>query len=217
MLREVQHQLSLPEHKLVQEVQTRWNSTYLMLERFHEQFEAITTTLCLLGHNDICLAVEEKQKINNALSHLKPFLEATKDISGQEYISSSLIIPLTKLLQQQYRSTLSSDTLASSHSTELNHRFLSIEAAFTTAVTTDLDPRFKKIPFAAQSSIDHTIRRIVQELSSLQPTKQDDSADHDGSDTDSEQPHLQACGLLLTNQLSSKRSSTTDSIIEIRR
>ena len=43
-LRDVQKQLKVPEHKLVQEVSTRWNSTYLMFERIVEQFEAITTT-----------------------------------------------------------------------------------------------------------------------------------------------------------------------------
>jgi hypothetical protein len=98
-LAEVQRQLSLPEHKLKQDVPTRWNSTYIMLERIFEQFDAITTALCLLNHNDLCLQAKDKHTISAALDLLKPFFEATEEISGEEYVSVSMIIPLTKLLQ----------------------------------------------------------------------------------------------------------------------
>ena len=70
----------------MQDVSTRWNSTYIMLERFYEQFEAITTTLCLVNQNDLCLKVENKATISKALQILKPFLEATEIISGQAYV-----------------------------------------------------------------------------------------------------------------------------------
>ena len=97
-LAEIQHQLSLPEHMLMQDVSTHWNSTYIMLERFHEQFDAITTTLCLVNQNDLCLKAEEKDTISKALQLLKPFLEATENISGQAYVSISMIVRLTKIL-----------------------------------------------------------------------------------------------------------------------
>ncbi|XP_065639326.1 zinc finger BED domain-containing protein 4-like [Hydra vulgaris] len=41
-LKEIQSQLKLPEHNIIQDVSTRWNSTYYMLERFIEQKKAIT-------------------------------------------------------------------------------------------------------------------------------------------------------------------------------
>jgi hypothetical protein len=40
-LEELQKQHSLPKHKLIQDVPTRWNSTYFMLERIFEQKNAI--------------------------------------------------------------------------------------------------------------------------------------------------------------------------------
>ena len=40
-LKEIQSQLKLPEHKIFQDVFTRWNSTYYMLESFIEQKKAI--------------------------------------------------------------------------------------------------------------------------------------------------------------------------------
>jgi len=71
-LKEVQDQLSLPQHKFIQDVLTYWNSTYLMLERFHEQFETVAT-LYLAGQNDLCLSPHERTTIETALKALKPF------------------------------------------------------------------------------------------------------------------------------------------------
>ena len=45
LLKIIQAQLQLPEHQLSQEVCTRWNSTFCMLERLLEQHRAVTTVL----------------------------------------------------------------------------------------------------------------------------------------------------------------------------
>lgn len=58
-LGEVQRQLSFPQHKLIQDVATRWNSTFFMFERIVEQHECITTALCLSSRNDLCLENED--------------------------------------------------------------------------------------------------------------------------------------------------------------
>ena len=75
-----------------------------MFERIVSQHEAITTSLCLLGKNDLCLSNEEIDILKNTIVSLKPFLEATNNISGESYVSVSLIIPLCRLLQQHCRS-----------------------------------------------------------------------------------------------------------------
>lgn len=41
-LEDLQKRNDLPQHKLIQDVQTRWNSTYFMIERLFEQKTAIT-------------------------------------------------------------------------------------------------------------------------------------------------------------------------------
>lgn len=45
ILREMQTQLHLPNHKLIHNVSTRWNSSLEMLERFWEQQPAVLNTL----------------------------------------------------------------------------------------------------------------------------------------------------------------------------
>ncbi|CAI6354380.1 unnamed protein product [Macrosiphum euphorbiae] len=76
-LQQIQIRLNLPNHKLIQMVETRWNSVYLMLERIIEQKEAIVFDLV----KDIDVTVGEWELINGYVEILKPVLEATKEFS----------------------------------------------------------------------------------------------------------------------------------------
>ena len=154
----------------MQEVSTRWNSTYLMFERIVKQFEAITTALCLLGQNHLCLKNEDKEYISGCLKVLKPFWEATKNISGDKYVSISMIIPLVKLLQQNVRQHLVTIPLAAIISTELTSRFSPIQGAFVTACKTLPDPCFKKLPFSSPTAPDFAIARITNEVAKIVDT-----------------------------------------------
>lgn len=44
----MQSRLNIPQHKLIQDVKTMWNSVFYMLERYLEQKEAVRTTLCMM-------------------------------------------------------------------------------------------------------------------------------------------------------------------------
>ncbi|XP_003388406.1 PREDICTED: zinc finger BED domain-containing protein 1-like [Amphimedon queenslandica] len=216
-LRNVQKQLEAPEHKLVQEVCTRWNSTYLMFERYVKQHEAITAALCFLGHNDLCLSTDEVTKISHANSVLAPFLEATENISGDHYVSVSMILPLKKLLHQQSSSQQSSSTLAKILADEIHRRFSSLETSYVTSATALLDPRFKKIPFSSSTYIEQTTNRIVGEMAALPTTA--DSLPDDQSESDA---HVTSSSLWSSfdekvAQSTSHRTPATECIIEIRR
>ena len=62
--------LNLPEQKLIQQVETRLNSTFYILERYLEQEEAATTMLCVLDKNDIVIQADRKEKSSQYCDHL---------------------------------------------------------------------------------------------------------------------------------------------------
>ena len=110
-LKEVQYQLNLPEHKLIQEVGTRWNSTFFMFNCIIKHHDAITTALCLLGRNDLCLSAEDFKLLKTSLSALQPFETATREISADLYLSMSKPIPLRRSLKHLAAGSSREDTL----------------------------------------------------------------------------------------------------------
>ena len=213
-LRAIQKQLNMPELKLIQDVVTRWNSTYLMLERIISQHEAITTTLCLLDKAVMCLSSEEKVTISQSLLLLKPFFEATEDISGDKYVSISLIIPLTKLLLKA-ASSGPDIPLRSLLVRELTRRFSQIEQRYTIAVSTLLDPRFKKLTFADTSAVEQAVRRLKEDVLNLIPTPEE-------TEDQTEVECHSSTGLWATfdekvSRASSHRTDTTDGFLEVKR
>ena len=191
------------------------------MERVHEQFAAVTTALCLVGQKDLCLAPEDKHTIENALISLKPFLHATEAISGQNYVSVSLIVPLAKELQLQYSRVASqTSSLGIVLSRELRNRFVSIETAYITAITTLLDPRFKKLPFCNHSALDTVIRRITNELASIPSPQSAVPMESNAAEVLSDSVNSSDLWASFDNKVAesnSRRSSTTDSMIELRR
>jgi len=78
LLSNVQIQLELPEHQLSQEVCTRWNSTFFMLERFLEQLRAVTTVL----PETTCtaeLTITQWNIVNQLVLLLHPFEEFSRE------------------------------------------------------------------------------------------------------------------------------------------
>lgn len=66
-LKELQSQLQLPEYRLIQAVDTRWNSVLYILERLYE-WQTVITALYLLGRNTLCLNEEEWSHISQAIA-----------------------------------------------------------------------------------------------------------------------------------------------------
>lgn len=96
---EVQQQLKFPEHKLIVDVETRWNSTYYMMERLVEQQQAVVATLCFLDRSDLLLDSKDFDVLKEIIKLLKPFEVATREMSEEKHVSVSKIIPLCHNLQ----------------------------------------------------------------------------------------------------------------------
>lgn len=108
ILREKQQQLTLPSHKLIQDVSTRWNSSHDMLEHFLEQQPAVFATLMsrelrkgeevnTLGEKDICNA-------EDIVRLMAPVKVVTTILCEDEMPTLSMIAPLRAKLKTQFES-----------------------------------------------------------------------------------------------------------------
>ena len=166
-----QNHLNLPNHKLIQQVDTRWNSVYYMLERYLEQHEAIRTTLCLLDKNEIIIPSDSNVILKEVVEILAPFEAVTREISSEKYTSASKIIPISKGLQKLTSSHMETmpRLLTQNLIADMRARFLNMEENKLLASATLLDPRFKKLAFADKEAAERVIRIIVSEISTEQP------------------------------------------------
>uniref|UniRef100_A0A674MNF8 BED-type domain-containing protein n=1 Tax=Takifugu rubripes TaxID=31033 RepID=A0A674MNF8_TAKRU len=226
-LKEVQNQLNLPQHKLIQAVDTRWNSVLYMIDRLYEQQEAITTALCLLGRNNMCLSGEEWSHIKQAIDVLRPFEEATKEVSAEQYVTVSKVIPLVSLLQQATTSAAQSNSLASQLAAQCKRRFQNIEHNHTLAASTFLDIRFKNIVFCDSTNVEMIKARLITEMQAL-PCAETPSTRHEAAASTSTATQGSPAECSSSKGLwrefdsrvvafQSKRTANTDAHIEIRR
>nr|XP_054593165.1 zinc finger BED domain-containing protein 4-like [Nothobranchius furzeri] len=111
-LAQVQQQMGRPTLKLVTEVPTRWNSTYQMLSRLHDEKEAVWVSLASLQTDLTPLTADEFNILKEALLVLAPFHQATVELSEERRVSGSKVIPMMKMLNcaLERNSLLSSTT-----------------------------------------------------------------------------------------------------------
>ncbi|XP_048010537.1 zinc finger BED domain-containing protein 4-like [Megalobrama amblycephala] len=83
-LAQVQEQMGRPVLKLIIEVDTRWNSTYNMLERLYQVREPVGAALACLRTDITPLTALEYEAIQDALHVLAPFHQATVELSAEK-------------------------------------------------------------------------------------------------------------------------------------
>lgn len=83
-LKATQQQRGFKVLRLKQDVVTRWNSTYHMLERFVEMKDAIITTLALVNPTLNTFSPNEWEIMQEACQSLKPFYEVTVEVSAEK-------------------------------------------------------------------------------------------------------------------------------------
>lgn len=76
-LREVQEQMQCPVMKLIQEVDTCWNSTFHTLQRLFEERLSVGASLATLRTDVRPLSSEDHDTISACLKLLAPFYQAT--------------------------------------------------------------------------------------------------------------------------------------------
>ncbi|KAJ4940992.1 hypothetical protein JOQ06_027279 [Pogonophryne albipinna] len=170
MLKEKQRLLQLPEHKLMTDVVTRWNSAHDMLERFLEQQPAICAALlwrevrktekdlCTLTESDVTTAEE-------VVIALKPMKEATQYMSKEKTPTLSVIAALQDTLIDGLKPIEGESAvikeMKAAMSGDLQRRYIDLKA--TLHACSAMDPRFKSLPFLTENQRQEVYDGLIAE------------------------------------------------------
>lgn len=86
-----------PTHALIQDVVTRWNSTFHMFQRFLELKTPLLSSLADLNY-DVNLTSEDWQIISQSCNILKRFEEITIEMSSEKSVTISKTILFSQAL-----------------------------------------------------------------------------------------------------------------------
>ena len=150
-LSDYQRSCDVPAHHLIQDVETRWNSTFLMLQRISEQRKALS--LYSVEHGGIVMLNKtELELVDRIASILKPFYDATLEISRDD-ACISVVIPIVSLLLSKLQATADDVGLLQMKAAlrdAMNRRFATVKTEPNLMAATLLDPRFKEMYFSVQ-------------------------------------------------------------------
>lgn len=137
-------------HGLIQEVPTRWNSSYFMLRRIIDIDEEISATLLCCPRAPNPINADEILVLKELVAILVPFYEATLQVSANKTPTVSLVIPLLCELDQKIcRLKLNTKSEPAMSvigiiQNRLPTRFSHYETRTVTRIATALDPKLKK-------------------------------------------------------------------------
>lgn len=143
----------LTQLKLIQSIDTRWNSTFEMLVRFISLSKEVGSILLSIPDSPEMLTASELQLANEIVEVLQPLEKVTRELCAERYVTASKIIPLINCLTnkiEKLRGSLKTQTalaLVDRLKNSISRRFEQIENNSIMAASTVLDPRFKKIHF----------------------------------------------------------------------
>lgn len=162
--------MSLPILKLKKDMPTRWNSILCMIERFSELRIPLSATLISLINAPENLNASDWAIIDDIIPLLKPIHKVTEELSGEEYTTLSRIIPIIRGLQYvllgKNPTTEVGLRLKTCLSEVVARRLGWLEVHKSVAVSTLLDPRFKKTGFGVPENADNTQKWLTEILAS---------------------------------------------------
>uniref|UniRef100_A0A671UN90 HAT C-terminal dimerisation domain-containing protein n=2 Tax=Sparus aurata TaxID=8175 RepID=A0A671UN90_SPAAU len=177
-LKTKQKQMGIPEKKLIQDVSTRWNSTFHMVTRLLEQRWPLTATLSdptvtPRGKQHLDLKPDQWALLEELAKALQAFESATVYLSGETYVTVSALPPLVRGLQKSTQTTYETapvqafQAAASQETTACWSREVTVkdDSPDTQIIAAALDPRFRKLKFLTPEER-FSVQSKVQSLAS---------------------------------------------------
>jgi hAT family C-terminal dimerisation region len=156
------------QHKIKDYVATRWNSVYTMLKRFVELAPDLVTVLYNFEKAPPMPSTQELQICSELVSLMAPLNEATVEMSGENYVTVSKVIPIVACIHNCVSGTTATSPLAKDLKVkllqELEFRFANIETKAIYAKATILDPRYKRVHFKRAVCAANAVQAITREV-----------------------------------------------------
>jgi len=157
-------------YELINDVVTRFNSTYFMVKRIQLISDNINECLDTLKQQDLILSEEELDDLDDLVSILEPFNEITIFLSGSDYPTFNIILPsLAALIKKVETMIIDSDNIKNIkdylliESKELFDKYLRNDIAI---ISTFLDPNYKHLLFiedkTQKNKIFEKIRKMIK-------------------------------------------------------
>lgn len=207
--------------KLIQSVETRWNSTYEMIERFLHRSPILNSIIHRHTTAPSMTSAAENCHLKEIMQLLEPLQSATKQLSGEKYATSSIAIPIATNLHNRISNiSTTSDIGVKFKEAILNamKKRLKVEQVLSLSISTLLDPRWKSMYFrdaqACANSIQH-VKNTMKKMPSPPQTGHGQSSDSDTGDAASSSffgDHAKMVQKTWKTQTSSRRSNLPDEL-----
>ena len=166
ILHQKQSDLHYPQLNLIEDVATRWNSSFYMMERILKQQQPLCAALLELRKTDLLPSDTEISTMEVFVEILRPFVEVTEVMGGEKTVSISAVRPLlhkllTKsLLVKPYDAKLAK-SIKGVVLKDLESRYNDISTNQLLNKACFLDPRFKTLGFLSDQQ-KQTIRQQIE-------------------------------------------------------
>lgn len=224
-LKSIQRELNKSELKLVKHIEVRWNSAYHMIQRIIQVRDELTLAINQLPNAPPNLTAEEYSFLSELETLLEPFESCTVAISGEKYVTISLIIPLLKGLCLRFvefentpHFSESARNVISIMKTSFNNKLRSFENRSACIIATLLNPHFKKAGFKTAADAERATNLVQKEYSLfLSSKKRNESETVEGLNEDIPQKKSKLQSLLyFVDQSNETQSVTADAIVDLR-
>lgn len=175
--KQVELDSSSPPLRVIQDVSTRWNSTFYMLQRLLQLQRAISIILVdpvitpKKDHRDLLLSEHQWTLADQLVKILEEFEVATTVLSGQKYVTLSLALPVVTHLKtvademSQSANAGAPRQFATALAQELDGKFSlsDIDTDSAAVMAAALDPRFRGLQFLSEEQRVAVHQRVVQQ------------------------------------------------------
>lgn len=176
-LAELQRAYELPQHHLLQDVPSRWSTSFHMLERLIEQKRAVNEMSLECNFREL-ISCDQWEVMQSVCHALKPFEAASREMSSR-VSTLSQVIPMIHILNRKmemlFEETMGIDTMLKSLKEAMVSRLSATLHDPRYIFATLLDPRYKASLFTEEEAEQYK-QDLIRELELMNSTSENTPA-----------------------------------------